>query len=314
MHSATNRPLAAAGLVLAAMLMFGLVDNFVRLGAEEGGVWQFQLLRSVVALAILFPVAHWVRQPVRPIKPGAVALRSFLNSIAMVIYFACLGFMPIAQVVAGLFTAPIFVVVFQVLFFGQSIGPRRIFAVLIGFAGAILALRPEASELSVWTVVPVGAGAIYALGNIATRRWCEGEGTLTLLAGFFVFNMIWGTLGLAFLALHPLPIAPGGDGFITRGWVAPTGIFGGVILMQGVASLLGVGAVTRAYQLADATMVAVFENLLLVFATLWAFLLWGEAPDALGLVGLALIALAGVIIALRSEAPAPIRAPAGPSP
>ncbi len=299
-----NRPYAAAALVLGGMGLFGLIDNFMRLAAETGGLWQFHLLRSVIALVVLFPLAWALGIGLRPIRPSRVAARSVLNSIAMVIYFGCLGFMPIAQVVAGLFTAPIFVVIFSVVLFGEKVGPRRVFAVILGFVGIILALRPEAGDLSVWTVVPVVSGALYGLGNLVTRRWCAEEGTFTLLGGFFGMMMIWGALGSLFLFLYPLPVPEGGDGFITRGWVATEGIFLTMIVVQAIGSLIGVGMSIKAYQLADATMVAVFENTLLVFATFWAFVLWGEAPDALGMVGLGLITVAGVIIALRSGAPA----------
>jgi drug/metabolite transporter (DMT)-like permease len=308
MDTTANRPVLAAVLVLGAMALFGLIDNFVRLVAEDGGLWQFHFLRAVVSLALLVPLAWLVGARLRPLRPRNVLGRSMLNSGAMVIYFGCLGFMPIAQVVAGLFTAPIFVVIFSVLFYGEKVGPRRIFAVALGFAGIVLALRPEPDALSVWTALPVLAGAIYAMGNIATRRWCAGEGTLTLLGGFFVCMLVWGALGVAFLAVNPLPVAAGGDGFITRGWVAPEGMFLVLIIVQGAGSLIGVGLSIRAYQLADATLVAVFENTLLVFATIWAFILWGEAPDAAGLFGLCLIAVAGSIIAMRSAAPQAVRA------
>lgn len=308
MQSQTNRHLLAAFLVVSAMALFGLIDNFIRLAAESGGLWQFHFLRSILALACIWAIARWRDIALRPIRAGRVMLRSALTSFAMVIYFGCLGFMPIAQVVAGLFTAPIFVVVFSVVFFGEKVGPRRVFAVAIGFAGAILAIRPETEAITVWTVVPVIAGAIYALGNIATRRWCEGEGTLTLLGGFFLTMTVWGFLGVSFLAIHPLPVAEGGNGFITRGWAPLEGIFLVMIVVQGIGSVLGVGLTIRAYQLAEAAFVAVFENMLLVFATLWAIILWGEWPDGLGLLGLSLILLAGIIIALRSESPLPEQA------
>ncbi len=300
METTANRPVLAAVLVLMAMTLFGLIDNFMRLAAESGGLWQFHLLRAVVALVLLVIVAWMFGISLRARRPGRVLARSALNSTAMVIYFGCLGFMPIAQAVAGLFTAPIFVVIFSVLFFGEKVGPRRILAVGIGFAGIILALRPEAGDLTIWSVVPVLAGAFYGLGNLVTRKWCAGEGTLTLLGGFFAMMGLSGAIGVVALALWPLPVAPGGDGFITRGWVATEGIFLTMILVQGVGSLLGVGLVIRAYQLADPTMVAVFENTLLLSATLWAVLLWGEVPDALGILGLTLVGAAGVLIALRS--------------
>lgn len=308
MQSQTTRNLIAASLVVSAMALFGLIDNFIRLAAESGGLWQFHFLRSILALACIWGIAVWRGIALRPKSAGRVLLRSALTSIAMVIYFGCLGFMPIAQVVAGLFTAPIFVVVFSVLFFGEKVGPRRTIAVAIGFAGAILAIRPEASAFTVWTILPVLAGAIYAMGNIATRRWCEGEGTFTLLGGFFLTMTVWGFLGVSFLAIHPLPVPEGGDGFITRGWSPLEGIFLVIIIVQGIGSVLGVGLTIRAYQLAEAAFVAVFENMLLVFATLWAIILWGDWPDALGFLGLFLILVAGVTIALRSDAPPPEQA------
>jgi drug/metabolite transporter (DMT)-like permease len=310
MQRDTSRPVTAALLVLASMALFGLIDNFMRLAAETGGLWQFHFLRAVAALAILVPLAFLFGARLRPRAPGRVLLRSSLNSFAMVIYFGCLGFMPIAQVVAGLFTAPIFVVLFSVVLFGERISPRHLIAVALGFLGILLVLRPEAGDLSALSVLPVLAGAFYGLGNLITRRWLGAEGTLSLLAAFFGMMLIWGGLGCLAIALWPLPVAPGAEGWATRGWVAPEGVFLAMILVQAVGSIVGVGLSIRAYQLADATMVAVFENSLLVFATIWAIILWREVPDALAVAGLALIALAGVLIALRAR-PAPVESGGG---
>ena len=293
-----NNRAQAAGLVLVSMGLFGLIDNFMRLAAADGGLWQYHLLRSVVALAVLLPLAASLRISLRPQRPRFVLGRTLLNASAMVIYFGCLGFMPIAQVVAGLFTAPLWTVIFTTGLFGEKVALRQVLAVILGFAGIVIALHPAAGEISLWTLLPVLAGAFYGLGNIVTRRWCGAEGTLTLLAAFFAMLGAVGGLGLIALWLWPLPVLPGPDGFITRGWVTPTWVFGVVIVVQGLGSLIGVGLSIRAYQIAPPTFVAVFENTLLVFATVWAVILWREWPDALGLTGLAMIAAAGVIIAM----------------
>ena len=238
MPTDVNRPGIAVVAVLGAMGLFGLIDNFMRLAAQTGGLWQFHFLRAVVALVLLVVVARFAGTSLRPKRPLNVLGRSTLNGTAMVIYFGCLGLMPIAQVVAGLFTAPLWVVLFSVAFFGERVGPRRIFAVLLGFAGIVLVLRPDAGAFSPLSVLPVIAGAVYALGNIATRRWCGGEGTLTLLGGFFGMMMVFGALGVVVLALFPQPVPNGADGFILRGWVAPVGVYGLMILVQGVGSLI----------------------------------------------------------------------------
>jgi drug/metabolite transporter (DMT)-like permease len=299
MEAGMERPALAAVLAVGTMALFGLIDNFMRLIAEEAGLWQDHLLRAAIALAILVPVAWVFGMALRPRRPSRVLLRSFLNSASMVIYFGCLGFMPIAQVVAGVFMAPIFVVIFSVTLFGKSVGPWRTFAVGLGFLGILLALGLDAEEISVWTLLPVLGGALYGLGNLVTREWCAEEETATLLAGFFGMMLLWGALGSLLLWLHPLPVPEGRDGFITRGWVAPQGMFLALVLVQAVGSLLGVGLLIRAYQIANATLVAVFENTLLVFATLWAIALWGEVPGPVEALGLLLVTAAGVLIALR---------------
>lgn len=296
-----NGTWAAAAMVLGGMALFGLIDNLMRLAAAEGGLWQFHFLRGLLAVAMLLPAALIFGARLRPHRPRAVALRTLFNSLAMVIYFGGLGFMPIAQVVAGLFTAPLFVVIFSVVFFREKVGLRRLFAVLLGFAGIVLVLRPETGDIGPWTVLPVVAGASYGLGNLLTRRWCAAEGTLTILGTFFAAMALWGGLGCLILWLWPLPVAEGAAGWPTRGWVVPDGLFLVMIVVQAVGSLIGVGLTVRAYQLADATMVAVFENALLVFATLWAIVLWGESPDPAGWIGLALITAAGGIIAARGR-------------
>jgi drug/metabolite transporter (DMT)-like permease len=300
MGEGSGRTSEAALLVTGGMALFGLIDNFMRLAAETGGLWQFYLLRSLVAVAVLVPLAAWLGARLSPIRPGRVAIRSALQAVAMAIYFGCLAFMPIAQVVAGLFTAPLFVVLFAALFFGERPGPRRLLAVLLGFAGILLALGVDPATMSAWTALPVLAGAAYGAGNLVTRQWCAEEGTAALLLAFFLMTAAFGALGSLALWLWPQPVPEGAAGFATRGWVWPAGWFLAMILMQGVGSLLGVGLAIRAYQIASATVVAVFENALLVFATLWAILLWREVPSPVEGFGLALVVAAGVLIALRA--------------
>ncbi|EYD75466.1 protein of unknown function DUF6, transmembrane [Rubellimicrobium mesophilum DSM 19309] len=299
MEAGAERPALAAVLVVGTMALYGLIDNFMRLVTAEAGLWQFHFLRAGLAVAILVPMAWAFGATLRPRRPSRVLARSLLNSGAMVIYFGALGFMPIAQVVAGLFTAPLFVVLFSVTLFGERVGPWRTFAVILGFAGILLALGLDAEDMTGWTLLPVLAGALYGLGNLATRKWCAGEGTLVLLGGFFVMMFAWGALGCLVLWLNPLPVAEGAAGWATRGWVAPGGLFLVVIVVQGVGSLAGVGMLVRAYQVANATLVAVFENALLVFATIWAAILWGEVPGPVEALGLVLVTAAGMLIALR---------------
>jgi drug/metabolite transporter (DMT)-like permease len=227
----------------------------------------------------------------------------------MLIYFGSLAFLPVAQVAAGLFTAPIFVLLISRFAFGQPIGPFRILAVAIGFLGVILVLGPSAMGGASWAaLLPVLAGARYALGNIATRQWCSQESAETLLAGFFAVLGLMGLAGLTALALVTVPVPAGTDGFIQRGFVWPSGTFWFWTFVQAAGSLFAVGMMIKAYQMADASRVSVFEYVILPASALWGWLLWDERLTPMAILGMVLIAAAGVLIALRARRGEPVAA------
>lgn len=296
-----NRILGAAARVLAGMFIIGFIDNFVVVIARDGGVWQFHLIRGGMAVLLIILSARLVRWPLRVGRVWAVALRSLFNSLAMLIYFGALAFLPIGQVVAGLFTAPIFVLLISAAVFGARIGPWRILAVAVGFAGILMILHPDAGTLSWLTLMPVLAGFFYAAGNVATREWCRGESTAALLLWFFALMAVWGALGLGILATWPQVVPEGAAGFLLRGWVVPGSSFLFWTFVQAVGSVVSVWLIIRGYQMAEASHVAVFENTLLVFAALWGFVLWGQTVAPLAIGGMAAIAVAGAIIALRAR-------------
>lgn len=291
----------AAGLILVYATLIGFTDNFVREIAADHGLWQFHALRSAMVLGLVAVAVAALRRPVRPRRWGGVAARSAIHGAAMLIYFGALAFLPVAVVAAGLFTAPIFVLLIGRVAYGHRIGPVAALAVALGFAGVVMVLGPEALRgASLAALLPVLAGLLYAIGNIATREWCAGESALTLATGFFAMMGLMGAAGLAALAIWPLPAPPGPDGFIPRGWVTTTPGFLGLVLMQAVGSLVGVACAVRAYQVAAANRVAVMEYVILPASALWGWAIWDEVPTLLALAGMAMIAAAGVLIAVQS--------------
>jgi drug/metabolite transporter (DMT)-like permease len=168
-----------------------------------------------------------------------------------------------------------------------------------------MVISPDPSALRLVSFLPVLAGLLYAVGAVATRAWCEGEGTMSLTAGFFGMLTVFGALGV--LAL-PDGGPPGAAGFVLRGWgpLDPPMLFW--IALQAVGSLAGIALIFRGYQTGEAGHVAVFEYSLLIFASFWAWMLWGQLVSPLGVAGMVLIAVAGVVIAVRSDRPTPLRA------
>lgn len=297
-----SRTVKAAAFILIYAFIIGFTDNFVRMIAADGGLWQFHATRTLFACLIIGLVARPLGLKLRPKRLGAVVARSLIHGCAMVIYFGCLAFLSVAEVAAGLFTAPIFVLLISRFIYGHHIGPFRILAVMVGFVGVMLVLGLGAGAvISPTLMLPIAAGALYALGNVATREWCNGESAETLLMGFFLALGAFGLIGMAILGMWQPDVPAGEDGFVLRGVVWPTGSFLFWTFVQAAGSLLAVGLMVKAYQIAEASRVAVFEYVILPMSAIWSWVLWGDLISLQAVVGMALIFGAGLIIAARGR-------------
>lgn len=303
MTATKDRTLMAAGLISVYAFVIGFTDNYVRVIAEEAGLWQFHFTRSCMTAVLLgLGVAIWGFR-VKPRSWRAVVARSAIHGSAMVIYFGALAFLDVALVAAGLFTAPIWVLLISRFAYGHAIGPVQVMAVALGFVGVILVLGPEAlGGASMAALLPIIAGALYALGNIATREWCGEESAQTLLAGFFGALGVIGAVGMVALTLFSLEVPVGPDGFLQRGPVWPSGEFYFWTFVQAAGSLIGVGFMIRAYQITDASRASVLEYVILPASAFWTWVIWGKGLEPLAVLGMVLIVAAGTLIALRAKA------------
>lgn len=284
----------AAGLMLLGMSIIGLIDNYVVEIARYAGLWQFHFTRGLMAVPMLVLVGVILGVRLWPIRVWAVVLRSAFLATSMLIYFGSIPLMPISVVVACLFTSPVFVLIFSVVFFGERIGVFRILAVLVGFLGVVLILDPG-RDFSPAMLLPVLAGALYAMNAITARRLCAEESTVAMLLWFFGILTLFGACGLLIFDGDMTAIFP------ARGWVAPSGMFLFWVVIQAVGSIIAVGALTMAYQSSETTYLVTFEYSLLVFASFWAWMLYDQAIGLQAAFGIALIVASGIIIALRAR-------------
>ena len=291
---------SAATTMVAAMAVIGVIDNYIAVISQDVSIWQFMIVRGAFALPIIIMLSFLGLGTMRPIRTWAVGIRSLLIAISMLFYFGSLSFMPIAQGLAGLFTSPIFILIITAFILKERIGPVRILAVGLGFVGIILVLELEASSLSWVNFIPVFGGLFYALGSVATRQLCNGESTVSLLSMLLTIQCIMGFCALVILSIYGPDVPYGSDGFLLRGWIWPITEVLPYIVLQSVGSILGIGLIIRAYQIGDASYVAVYEYSVFVFAPLYAWLVFSQDMTLVQASGIALIAGAGVLITLRS--------------
>lgn len=294
-------PLLAGLCVLAGMATLGLSDNFLVNLADESSLWQFHTFRAAIILPVLMILSFFGFGRIRATKVAGVMLRSVCFGLSMLIYFGCLAFLPISEVVGGLFCSPILVMAISALVLGKKVGVFRWVAAIVGFVGILLVLRPDSGDFTWVTVLPLVAALFYAVSALATREMCEGESTVTLVFWFFFTVGLFGLIGMIILTVFPQAAPEGADGFILRGYTDPSASFWFWTAVQAFLSIIGIGLLTRGYQIGEASYVAVFEYSLMIFASFWAWVLRGDVLDAYGAVGIILIVLSGAVIALRSR-------------
>lgn len=297
-----DRNLPAIGFMIAGMAILGVIDNFIVFLSDEISLWQFHAVRSAMAVGIVWSIALWRGWRMWPNRIGNVLARNIFFTAAMIIYFGSLGFFPLAAVAAGLFTAPVLMVVINALWSGERIGAVRLIAALLGFFGCLLVLKPDVGAFGWENLIPMSAGVCYAIGNLATRKWCEGEGALSLMWTYMAMIGVVALLVSVYFQINP------GEGYLNRAWVWPQAQTWLILIAQAVFSMVGIGFIMQAYLIGEATYVSVFEYTLLIFASIATYLMFGTLVGPYGQLGIAIIIATGAVIALRSRKTAQVPA------
>lgn len=241
-------------------------------------------------------------------RPFLHAMRGLLIVIANMTYFVALAVLPLADATALFFAAPLFITVLSIPILGEKVGPMRLAAVAIGFAGVIIMQRPwaDAGALDVNRIVlllPVLSALAYAMNQLLTRK-LGVESKASALAVY---------IQATFIIVSLLFYAVAGDGrfaegstnasviFLLRAWVWPQGTDTWVFVGLGLNSAIIGYCLSQAYRLADAATVAPFEYIGLPLAVIWGFVVFGDIPVWEVWIGIALIIGSGLFVFLRER-------------
>jgi len=289
-------------LIILAFIVIGPNDILVPIIAKESSLWQFHFCRSLIAIPIMYLIMKLTNQKFIINDLFAVIIRSTLYTISMIIYFGCLSFLPIAIVGAGMFTSPIFVLIFSYFLFKQKIGTKRISAVVIGSMGVWLILSPSNESFSILNFLPILGGAFLAMGNMATWRMCSEENPLMLNIMFFLGIGLVGFIGNIVFSYLNLDIKNMEiSGFFVLGWTNGTMLLWLLIFIQAIGSIIGIGLLTKAYQMADTSYLNIFEYSFLIFAGFSAWLFLNQTISFDEFIGIIFIIASGAIVSLASN-------------
>lgn len=290
--------------IVCAVLALSLGDAVIKAISVSLPLWQLYVLRSAIALPVLCIFISRRPRNIRrlPDSIGWISVRSLLLALMWVAYYAALPHLQLSVAAAGYYTLPLFITLFSGVFAGERVSAIGWLAIILGFAGVLVILRPNAQGFNAFALLPLLAAILYALAMIVTRTKCRNESPLILSAALnMMFIFIGGIATIALAVADPGAAAVSGNVFLLGGWINPGAAELVALAVLAAAILIGSIGAAIAYQSASSSTVASFDYSYLAFSVMWGIVFFAEIPDMPTMVGIAMIATAG-IISVRQQA------------
>ena len=275
--------LAGIGLMLLSIFMFSFGDALGKFLVATYSVGQLLWLRACAALIVLLPMIWRHRGAfLRLERPWLQLFRVMLSTMEVAAFFLATVYLPLADVVTYYLACPIFVTALSAIVLREHVGWRRWSAILIGFGGVLIALRPSAQTISWPAMIALSGSLSFAVLMLITRS-LRATPDIVLASSQFGGTFVLGAL------LSPF------------GWVTPGT---GSLVLFAVAGIISVAAllcVNRSLKLAPASVVVPYQYSMIVWAVIFGFAVFGDVPSWATIVGAAIIIAAGLYIFLREQ-------------
>ena len=272
-------------LSCTAVALFSVMSALAKgLGGTYATI-QIILFRSAFALIPVAVAVHRIglTSSLHVQRPGLIAVRAILGLLAMGTYFYSLTVLPLVEVIALTFAAPLFTSVFGIVFLGEHVGWRRWTAIFIGFAGVLVMLRPGSALFSPWSLLPLILAMFYSLSVITVRKLARTETSAAIVLYFSVICVTVAAVGTPFV------------------WITPTWTHLGLLIAMGVAGGTIQLCAAAALRRAEVALLAPFEYTSMLWTTIIGYLIWRELPEPHIWLGATTVGISAVYIAYRES-------------
>jgi drug/metabolite transporter (DMT)-like permease len=278
-----DAPFLGILLLLGAAVLIPISDGFAKILARDLPPVQIVWLRYGLQTALVLPLVFWWhgRHLFRVSHPFTQALRSILITGAAFCFFSAIRTVPLADTVAVFFVSPFIVTALSPFVLGERVGVLRWSAVIVGFIGALIVIRPGFQDIDVGIFYALGAGTCFAFFVLVTRRLAGGDPPLvtTFLTGLGGFLLV-------------TPLAP-------LMWSDVTAAHVGPIIGMGVLGAVFSLLVILAYERASASQLAPFGYAEIAAAAMVGWVMFADFPDEMTWLGITIIVASGLFIVWR---------------
>ncbi|WP_395661835.1 DMT family transporter [Aestuariivirga sp.] len=296
MKDARNQSLTGIISLVVGVFIFSIQDAILKAMSGDHAVTLAIVLRSIVGLPILLAMVAYANGlgALRTRNWKLLIARGLILITSYTSYYMAFPALPLAEAVALFFTSPIFVTLLASIMLREKVTPQAWAAVIAGFIGVIIILRPGSGLFEPAALLSLFSAASYAFSMVLARKYGADEPT-TVMAFYVnaVYLVVAAMIAALFGAVGVTAFGHPSLDFLVRPWAMPdaTDLF--LMGVCGVIAAVAMSLLTHAYRLANANLVTVFEYTGMLWVPLWGFLLFSEVPRMTTVIGTVIIIAAG---------------------
>ena len=268
--------------MLGAVFLFTVMDAIAKQLTKEVGLIQTIWVRYTgQALLVFLIVLPRLREVAKSQYPKLQLLRSVVLMAATCLFFLSISKIGLAEATAIMDINPVLITLGAFLFLGEKIGPRRILGIIASMIGALIIIRPGTDVFTVYAVLPLVAAVCYTTYNLTTRFVGNRESPWTSL----LYSALFGAV--VFSCMVPF-------------FWQPVSLFSaGLMVLLSLCGTFSQLFLIRALAIGEASLLAPFAYVGLIYATIWGLVFFGEFPDEWSIIGAIIIAISGFYVGYR---------------
>jgi drug/metabolite transporter (DMT)-like permease len=297
------------GFLVLGMLIFSLQDVAVKWIGGDYPVLEIVTFRSLVALPLTLLLFRFEGGRGLPTtqRRKLEYVRGLFYFLSYTTHFMGLAALPLAEIAAIKFSGPLMITFLSVVWLGETVGPRRWLALIVGFMGVLLIVRPGLDAFNMGSIFVLISVLFYALAAMLTRKLQTTDSSATMAyCSSLVYLVATFILTPLVISVGDFPDAHPSIAFLFQPWARPSVLDWVIMSGLGLVWAGGMYFLARAYSVALASVIAPFEYLALPIHVTWGFMLWHEVPTWMTLAGALLTLSSGMYILYRERRERPV--------
>lgn len=292
-------------LIILGMALFSIQDVVIKLLASDGSLLQIIVMRGIIGTGFISAFLYLSGRPIifSTAYPLLTTIRATFFFLGFMSFYIALSLMSIAEATALFFVSPLFITILSRIFLGNDVGWYRMGAILTGFIGTFLIVKPSTSNFQWAYLLPLFTALSYSISMILAKQTREKDTVFQQTFHMYIASTICGivtlllskSLGWSFEGVRGLE-------YVFRPWVLNNIVIISSVLLISVVATIGTLCLITAYRISQPPVIAPFEYTLLIISIIIGYMLFDEVPDKYSMLGMLIIAASGLFIFIREQA------------